>query len=72
MAYHLVRIGIDCRECKLIQSGNYNFGIMGKYKTFDIPPLTYNKYELISLSKWFPFPIEHGFNGIKPKGVIRL
>lgn len=72
VAYHLVRIGIDCSECKVVKSGNYNFAIMGKYKTFDVPKLTYNKNELLNLQEWFPFPVSHGFNGMSPEGLIRI
>lgn len=68
MLYNIVRLGIDCRHVSMIKCG-YNQAIIGKYKTFDLPSLTYNRFEIDLLSKYFPFPAKQGFDGDNPPGV---
>ncbi|MFW6122195.1 MAG: hypothetical protein ACOC80_15035, partial [Petrotogales bacterium] len=60
--YNLIRCGIDCRKVHIIHNG-YSYAVMGVYKRFDLPNLTYDKHELLRLSKWFPCKVSHNFNG---------
>jgi len=62
MLYNIVRLGIDCRNVKIFKSG-YNLAIMGQFKTFELPELTFNRFELELLSDYFPFTPEHNFDG---------
>lgn len=71
MLYNIVRIGVDCRNVKLVRKG-YNLCIMGEVNFFDLPELTYNRFEIAALGKWFPFAAKQGFNGDNPPGTIIL
>ncbi len=71
MLYNLVRMGVDCREVKMYRSG-YNLAIIGRYCTFELPDLTFNRYELEALAPYFPCPVEHGFDGRLRRYVKKL
>lgn len=62
LLYNLVRCGVDCRDSRLFRSG-YNLAVIGPYRLFQLPPLTYNRYELETLKRYFPFPVKQGFDG---------
>lgn len=71
MLYNLIRIGVNCRNVEMLQSG-YNLGILGYYKPFDLPKLTHNRFEIQLLKDFFPFPATQGFNGNEPAGLKHL
>ena len=71
MVYNLVRMGIDCREVEMIKSG-YNLALLGNYRRFILPKLTYNRHELAFLGQYFPFHATHNFDGDTPPGTIIL
>jgi SAM-dependent methyltransferase len=71
MLYNLVRIGVNCRNIEMLQSG-YNLAILGYYKPFALPELTHNRFEIQLLEDFFPFPATQGFNGDEPPGLKHL
>jgi len=71
MLYNLVRCGVDCRDVEMLRSG-YNLCIMGEFKSFVVPELTSNRYELELLKDWFPVPVAHNFNGDLSRYIEKL
>jgi 2-dehydro-3-deoxyphosphooctonate aldolase (KDO 8-P synthase) len=63
--YNLVLAGFDCSEECYIQQYDYNIGIIVKYKPIEAMPknLSMDKGDIELLSKYFPFEVQHNFNG---------
>lgn len=65
LLYNLVMAGFDCsKNCHILQY-DYNIGIVIKKKSIESFPdnLTMDKGDLKKLQSFFPFNVEHGFNG---------
>jgi len=71
MLYNLVRLGIDCRNVKMIECG-YNLAILGSYKLFKLPKLTHNEGDIGRLSKYFPFEAYQGFDGKNIPEILKI
>jgi len=71
MLYNIIRTGIDCSKVEIFKSG-YNLCIMGEYKKIEIKELTYNRFEIDILKKYFPFNARQAFDGDNPPGVKKL
>jgi 2-dehydro-3-deoxyphosphooctonate aldolase (KDO 8-P synthase) len=64
LLYNLILAGFDCRYyCKIYQY-DYNIGIIIKKKSIEhLPMLTMDKGDIELLSPYFPFDVQHNFNG---------
>ncbi|QDU04438.1 bifunctional 3-demethylubiquinone-9 3-methyltransferase/ 2-octaprenyl-6-hydroxy phenol methylase [Gimesia chilikensis] len=71
MLYNLVRLGVDCRDVRVVQCG-YSYGVMGRYSTFDVPDLNHDQGDIELLQNYFPFKVEQGFNGDKIPNIVHL
>ena len=62
LLYNLIVNGFDCSEAKV---GTYNdeVSVIVRKKAAKLPKLTGDRGELDRLSKFFPMPIQQGFNG---------
>lgn len=63
--YNLILAGFDCSEECYIKQYDYNIGIIIKKKTITELPknLSMDRGDIELLSKYFPFEVEHNFNG---------
>ncbi len=68
MLYNIIRTGVDCSNVEMIKCG-YNLCLVGKFKFFELPELTFNRFEIDMLKQYFPFPAEQAFNGDMPPGI---
>lgn len=62
LLYNLIVNGFDCSKAKV---GTYNdeVSVVVRKKAAKLPKLTGDRGELDRLSKFFPMPIQQGFNG---------
>ncbi len=63
--YNLVLAGFDCSKECFIRQYDYNIGIIIRKKTIKEFPekLSMDKGDIELLSKYFPFEVQHDFNG---------
>lgn len=73
LLYNLILAGFDCREARvspLYSSGPgyppYNISVIVRKRKVDLPSLRMDKGDIESLARFFPLPVEHGFDGNLP------
>jgi SAM-dependent methyltransferase len=63
LVYNLILAGFDCSECHVKKYG-YNITVIGHNKKAKLPKkLRMDQGDIEKLAKFFPFPVQQGFNG---------
>jgi SAM-dependent methyltransferase len=62
LLYNLIIAGFNCEDAK-VKTYDYNVSVVVKNKSFELPQLTYNHGDLITLYDYFPKQLERNKKG---------
>ena len=62
LLYNLIIAGFNCEDAK-VKTYDYNVSVVVKNKSFELPQLTYNHGDLITLYDYFPKQLERNNKG---------
>jgi len=62
LVYRLILAGVDCRNAKVFQYDG-NICLLTQVKRINLPKLAFDIGDIDILAKYFPLPVQEGFNG---------
>jgi 2-polyprenyl-3-methyl-5-hydroxy-6-metoxy-1,4-benzoquinol methylase len=65
LLYNMIMAGFDCRHAA-VKTYTYNISVVVRKQEFEMPELTHDWGDIARLAEFFPFRVQHGFDGRLP------